>query len=118
MTEALSDARYFWLTNVCAFLPDVHRKTLDTFGIDKQVSFYFIRGLFQRRYQYLCSSPQCPSKYVGTDSPFDINSDMTLHEPKDGTGLDLKRTARPSTRWSAVKINFPRSLITLTSSVR
>ena len=50
MTEAFSDAKYFWLTNVCAFLPDVHRNTLDTFGSDKQVSFYFIRGLFQRRY--------------------------------------------------------------------
>ena len=94
MTEAFSDAKYFWLTNVCAILTDVRRNTLDTFGTDKQVSFYFIRGLFQRRCQYLCSSPQCPSKSVGTDSPFDITSDMTLHEPRDGTGLDLERSTK------------------------
>ena len=93
-TEAFSDVKYFWLTNVCAFLPDVHRKTLDTFGIDKQVSFYFIWGLFKRIYQYLCSFSQCPSKSVGTDSPFDIISDMTLHEPRDGTRLDPDKSTK------------------------
>ena len=75
-------------------MPDVNRKTLDSFRTDKQISLFIKRDLFQRRYQYLCSSSQCPSIYVGTDAPFDIISDMTLHDPRDGTGLDLERSIK------------------------
>ena len=47
MTEAFSDAKYFWLTNVCAFLPDVHRNTLDTFVLTNRFLFISYGACFR-----------------------------------------------------------------------
>ena len=94
LTDAFVDAKYFWLTNICSFSPDADRNILDSFGTDKQVTLYHTRDIFQRTYQYLCSSDKCPSNLSKAVSPVDVVSDMTLHEPKDGIGLTLERSIK------------------------
>ena len=94
LTDAFVDTKYFWLTNICSFSPDADRNVLDSFGTDKQVTLYHIRDIFQRTYQYLCSSDKCPSNRSKAVSPVDVLSDMTLHKPKDGIGLTLERSIK------------------------
>ena len=67
---------------------------MDSFGTDKQITFYHIRNLFRRRYDYFCSSNQCPSKSSPDQFLSDHVSDMTLHEPVDGIGSGLERSIR------------------------
>ena len=94
LTDAFADAKYFWLTNICGFSPDLDRNILDSFGTDKQIILYHIQDLFQRKYIYLCSSDQCPTKTSAVESPAGIVSDTTLHEPSDGKDLSLEKSIK------------------------
>ena len=73
LTDAFSDAKYYWLTGISTLIPDFNEKTLNSFGTDKQVTFHHIRDMF--KYRYICSSNRCPSKSFETDVAEDFVSD-------------------------------------------
>ena len=70
-------AKYYWLTDICGMVPDMHKRSLSAFGTDKQIFLYPITAIFSRTYNFTCSSDKCPA---GSGSADNI-SDMTLHPP-------------------------------------
>ena len=99
LKEAFTEAKVYWLTEICSFIPDIGKKILDSFGTDKQVTLYFIRHMFKRTYQYLCSSDECPSKTLNVNPPSDYVSDMTLHEPTSSSKCDDSILERSIKDW-------------------
>ena len=82
LKENFSEAKVYWLTKICSYSPDLTRNVLDAYGTDKNVTLYPIRHIFKRRYEYVCSSENCPSNTLHNDYSSDYVSDMTLHEAK------------------------------------
>ena len=88
LKEAFTEAKVYWLTEICSFTPDISKKILDSFGTHKQVTLYYIRHMFKRTYQYLYSSDKCPSKSFNDNPPSDNVTDLTLQEPTSSSNSD------------------------------
>ena len=88
LKEAFTEAKVYWLPEICSFTPDISKKILDSFRTDKQVTLYFIRRMFKRTYQYLCSSDKCPSKSFNDNPPSDNVTDISLHKTTSSSNSD------------------------------
>ena len=80
LTDDFYAAKFNWLTVICGLTPD-KSGLLSSFGTDKNLIMYHIRALFQRNYNFTCSSQNCPSREGGISNQRDIVDDMTLHSP-------------------------------------
>lgn len=80
LTNDFIAAKFNWLTSICRLSPD-DSGLLNSFGTDKQLIMYHIKYIFQRRYEFTCSSENCPSRICDAKKQIDIVDDMTLHTP-------------------------------------
>ena len=82
LTHDFYEAKYNWLTLICGISPNTSG-LLNSFGTDKQLIMYHIKTIFQRKYEYTCSSKNCPSREGDVGNQIDIVDDMTLHTPNN-----------------------------------
>ena len=79
LTNDFNSAKFSWLTSICGLSPN-SSGLLNSFGTDKQLIIFHIKNIFQRNYNFTCSSENCPSQnHLVNQSG--VVEDMTLHEP-------------------------------------
>ena len=78
LTNDFHAAKFSWLSVICGLSAD-KSGLLNRFGTDKNLIMYHVMALYQRNYNFTCSSQNCPSREGGTSNQIDIVDDMTLH---------------------------------------
>ena len=87
LSESFNDAKFHWLTEICAFSPNVSSGKIDAWSTDKQLVYHNIRGIFRRCYSFSCSSFYCPGKENPNSD--DFVCDMTLHPPTESEDINV-----------------------------
>ena len=78
LTHEFNAAKFDWFTKIYGVSLE-GSDSLNMFGTDKQLIMYQIKNIFQRTYDFFCSSNKCPSNIVNICPKNDTVDDMTLH---------------------------------------